>query len=258
MRHQPGTFGWTDLSTGDLPAAVAFYSSLFGWQAEPVPTRDSPGYTMMRKGGLLVAGMTALPPAAVAAGAPATWNSYVMVDDIEQAVATASAAGGRVLLAPIDVGDGGRMAMLADPSGAGFGVGQQGGAPGAELTRAAGAVIWNELQSRDIDRALPFYRQLFGWQWSDWRDTGYAIALPTPDADPERDGIAGAMPMPDGVPPMAPSMWQVYFGVTDCDTAAAAAVDLGGSVFVPRMEMGGMNFVGLVDPSGGMFFAGDF
>ena len=39
---------------------------------------------------------------------------------------------------------------------------------------------------------------------------------------------AGAMPMPDGVPPQAPNVWAVCFAVDDCDTAMAAGESLGG------------------------------
>ncbi len=35
----PGTFSWTDLATTDQDAAKAFYTGLFGWEAEDMPVR---------------------------------------------------------------------------------------------------------------------------------------------------------------------------------------------------------------------------
>ena len=67
-------------------------------------------------------------------GAPAraVWNTYIWVDDADEAAARAREAGGSVLSEPFDVMDAGRMAVLADPEGAVFCVWQardaQGGA----------------------------------------------------------------------------------------------------------------------------------
>src|SRR5918994_1938290 len=36
-RYEPGTFCWVGLATSDPAGAQAFYTSLFGWQAEDLP-----------------------------------------------------------------------------------------------------------------------------------------------------------------------------------------------------------------------------
>jgi hypothetical protein len=69
---------------------------------------------------------------------------------------------------------------------------------------------------------------------------------------------AGAMTMPEGVPPEAPSCWMVYFAVADCDDAVGRGQDLGATVFLPAMDMGPGRFAGLADPTGAMFFLGSF
>ena len=66
------------------------------------------------------------------------------------------------------------------------------------------------------------------------------------------------MRMPDGVPPEAPSMWAVYFAVADCDTTGPGSHSLGGELFLPTMEMGRNRFAGATDPTGAMFFFGEF
>ena len=79
MRLAQGQFGWVDLSTTDVPAAKDFYANFFGWQYEDVPTPIGLDYTMCRVDGQLVAGIGPMPPVMADAGAPSTWNSYVIV-----------------------------------------------------------------------------------------------------------------------------------------------------------------------------------
>ena len=52
---------------------------------------------------------------------PNYWLVYFSVDDVDDAAARAGSAGGKVMLAPMDF-PGGRMAMVADPQGAIFGL----------------------------------------------------------------------------------------------------------------------------------------
>jgi predicted enzyme related to lactoylglutathione lyase len=51
-------------------------------------------------------------------GAP-FWNAYFATDDTDGAVAATEAAGGRVLMGPLDV-PAGRIAVVMDPQGAAF------------------------------------------------------------------------------------------------------------------------------------------
>ncbi len=256
MPHRPGTFGWIDLSTNDVGAAKAFYAGLLGWQMTDMPTDVGVDYTMCSKDGKQVAGLGPQPPGLAEAGVPSMWNAYVIVNSADDAVAAAVQAGGTVPMPAMDVMDQGRMAMITDPSGATFGVWQANQHHGAELTHAPGSLTWTELQTRDLDTALAFYETVFGWVW---RDTdGYRIALLDDAADPAKDGIAGAMNMPPQVPPMVPANWQIYLGVADVDDALTRSQDLGASVFLPKMDLDGMTFAGLSDPTGAMFLIGDF
>jgi len=54
-------------------------------------------------------------------GAPPAWNVYFAVDDLDEAVAKATASGGGVVVGPMDV-PGGRFVALRDPQGAFFSV----------------------------------------------------------------------------------------------------------------------------------------
>ena len=52
---------------------------------------------------------------------PPVWFAYVEVDDVDARVAKIAAAGGKVLKPPFDIPDVGRIAILADPTGATLG-----------------------------------------------------------------------------------------------------------------------------------------
>src|SRR5918994_4687885 len=74
-------------------------------------------YTMFRLDGKDVAACFAQGD-----GAPPHWNSYVTVEDVDVAVAMAAELGGSVLMPAGDVEGIGRMAVIADPTGAAGGV----------------------------------------------------------------------------------------------------------------------------------------
>lgn len=256
MRLNQGQFGWVDLSTTDVDAAKAFYTGLFGWQYDDIPTPMGVDYTMCHLGGELVAGLGPMPPGMVDTGAPSTWNSYVIVKDVDAVAAAAVESGGAVVMPAMDIMTSGRMAMIAGPDGAVLGLWQPIEHQGADLVDVPGAVAWNELQSRDLDAAMTFLADVLGWRWeSGSDDMEYHICHVE---GLERSGNGGAMPMPDGVPSEAPSMWVVYFGVADCDAAAGLVTSLGGELILPPMQMGPNRFAGAVDPTGAMFFFGSF
>lgn len=245
-----GQIGWVDLATTDVEAARPFYEELFGWQSRIMPTGVGVDYTMFTKDGQSVAGMAPQPPG-MPPGTPSMWNAYVMVDDVDAACAAAQAAGGLLVMPPDDVMTQGRLAVVGDPSGAVLGMWQPGEHRGAELRGAPGASGWNELQTRALAEALPFYTAVFGWEWEQDEGTGYWIAT-LPDLGDD-SMVAGAMTMPDAVPAEAPSMWFVYFDVDSCDDAFARAVELGATPVFEPMSMGPVRFAGLLDPTGAMF-----
>lgn len=257
MRLAHGTFGWVDLQTPDVAAAKAFYAGLFGWTYEDMPTPMGVDYTMCYLDGQMVAGMGPQPGDLAAAGVPATWNSYVFVEDVDAIVAAAEAAGGSVMMPPMDVMDSGRMTMIAGPDGAVVGVWQPYEHQGADVVDVPGAVTWNELQSRDIVAAREFLSTVFGWRWDAQSPGGMEYFVGHVDAKPGSSENCGAMSMPDGVPDEAPSMWVVYFAVADCDASAEQVQALGGRLFMQPMEMGPGKFAGAMDPTGAMFFFGD-
>jgi hypothetical protein len=256
MRHPHGLFGWVDLATTDVPAAKAFYGGLFGWTSVDLPMGPDYAYTQLLKDGKVVAGLGPMPPGGPQM--PVAWSSYVIVEDADAIVAAVPGAGGQVIAPAMDVMTQGRLAMVADPSGAVVGLWQPMDHQGAELFNEPGSLTWNELQTRDLPPAMAFYSEVFGWTWSEGPGApGYQMAsIPVPGGEPRMN--CGAMSMPPGVPDEVPSFWAVYFAVEDCDTSLALAESLGGTVFLPAMDMGPGRFGGVADPTGGVFFLGHF
>ncbi len=238
--HAPGIPSWADVTTPDAEAATAFYTALFGWQAHTVDDPQAGGYTMFSKDGKTVAGM------GVATDRPPAWMMYVTTADVGATTEKVSAAGGTVLMEPMDVMSAGRMAVYMDPTGAAFAVWQPGEHIGAQLVNEPGAICWTELQTRDPEAAKAFYAAVFGWG-------AVTHEGPIPYTEWQQDGrsIGGMMPMGDQIPAEVPPHWLVYLGAADCDAATATATELGGRVLVPPMDIqDGLRFSVVADPRG--------
>ena len=101
--HAPGTPSWVDLMASDLDQAKDFYTGLFGWDLQD--QFDDEGnriYSMARVDGKAVAGMGEIPPGVEM---PSVWNTYVATANLDSTVAAVEAAGGSVMMPPIQVMD---------------------------------------------------------------------------------------------------------------------------------------------------------
>lgn len=110
------TFTWNELARSDPGRARRFYADVFGWTFEPfrLPGGD---YWVARAGDTTVGGLGGLdtgPPGLTTSA----WVSWIEVDDVDEVLSRASAAGGAIVEAPSDVPQVGRVAILRDPTGA--------------------------------------------------------------------------------------------------------------------------------------------
>ena len=242
----PGTPNWVDLGTADLFDATRFYTGLFGWAADISMEPEAGGYTTFTMDGYAVAGAGPLYDATQ----PTAWSTYIATTDADAVAARVDAAGGKVLVAPFDVLDQGRMAAFVDQAGAPFSIWQPMRMPGAELFDAPGALTWNELTTRDVPGSKAFYGDVFGWSARDSSIGGVPYVAWELHGEP----VAGMMPMTgDGWPVDLPPHWMVYFAVDDCDAAAHRAIALGGEVQVPPTDFPMGRFAVIEDPQGGTF-----
>ena len=182
-------------------------------------------------------------------GQPPAWTTYISVTDADQAVAKVKAAGGTVFVEPMDVLDVGRMAVFADPTGAAAAVWQPRRHIGAGLVNEPGALVWNELSTRDTAAAAAFYTEVFGWEAASSDVTGMAYT----EWRLGGEVVGGMMAMPPDVPPEVPAYWLTYFGTADCDATVAAATGDGAALIVGPIDIPIGRFAVLADPAGAMF-----
>ena len=269
----PGVPCWVDTSQPDPEAAVAFYRGLFGWEFEDVMPEGSDGkYFIGRIRGGDVAAVSGVPE-----GAPpmAMWNTYVWVDDADDTAAKARAAGGTILMEPFDVMDAGRMAVIADPEGAVFNLWQAGNHKGSRIVNEHGSVNFNNLFTRDPEKAAAFYGAAFGWRATPlpsglaWVLPGYGDHLE--EINPGTRERMGQMGAPGGfidvvaaINPMGaddnetPAHWEVTFAVDDVDVTVKQATELGGVVLAGPFDAPWTRAAVLRDPQGATFIASQF
>lgn len=109
-----------------------------------------------------------------------------------------------------------------------------------------GAPNWVDLSTPDIEGAVRFYRELFGWEIEHQ-------ATPMGDYYVAKAGdreICGLMASGEaGVP----AMWTTYFYVADVDTTAEGITEHGGSVVAPPFDIPDGRVAVVTDATGAMF-----
>lgn len=235
--HSPGKIVWRDLLTSDVDKAGRFYEQLLGWKMEPL----SDGYHLIRFEGRLIGGIARKDDAETTA----QWIPFMSVADVDRAIGTVEASGSKVYLAPINLPRRGRLALVADPQGAAFGVMNSEGGDPAEHEAPIGDWLWNEIWLEDPDAVLPFYREIAGLtpETRDFDGNSYRFL--------QSDGVprAGLVKKPD---PNVRDTWVNYVRVADPSAIAERAKALGGTVLMaPRPDVHRGTVAIIADPTGG-------
>lgn len=251
MSYAQGTPSWFELSTNDEAAAVRFYDALFGWRDTPNPVGEGMGeYHMQKLGDADVGAISALQPDETAQGVPPHWSVRFSVDDVDTSVDQVRAAGRLVLAESFDVMEFGRIAVVADPTGAPVWLWQTGTHAGAGVMHKASSVTWAELMTTDARRAATFFDQALGHEVQivpPERETDEYILLRVANED-----VAGIVTMTPEMDEHPPS-WMIYFEVDDADRNAERAQQLGGEVVQPPADIAPSRFAVLHDPQDAVF-----
>jgi predicted enzyme related to lactoylglutathione lyase len=200
-------------------------------------------------------------------GGQAAWNTYIWVADADETAEKVRAAGGSVLSEPMDVGDAGRMAVLADPAGAAFSAWQANRHRGAAVVNEPGSLNFNVLHTNDADRARTFYGAVFGWEllnggmWAlpaygdflEERNPGTRARVAEFGGPSRFEEVVASLLRIDG-----PAHWGVTFGVADADAIASRAAELGATVLVPPTDAPWVRTTVIADPAGAVFTANKF
>jgi uncharacterized protein len=247
--YAPGTPCWVDLIVPEQQAALDFYRDLFGWQGEIGPP-ESGGYAVCTLDGRPAAGiMAAMNPDGTKPdpAPPTVWTTYLATADADATARAVTAGGGKVELGVFDVMDLGRMAVAVDPTGAVFGFWQAKEFAGAGVSGEPGSLIWNELNTPDVQAASAFYAAVFGIEAAPMEGTEGYFSLNV-NGRPV-GGMQSLSNLPEGTPPN----WTTYFAVDDCDSTVDALVRAGGSVLKPPFDMIAGRMAVVQDPWGGIF-----
>ncbi len=238
---------WVENLSANVDRARSFYAELFGWEwSEPGPMAGDPAqpYYVARLAGRDVAGVAPAPP-----GVASAWMTHVRVESAQRTARAAEQAGGTLVAGPLDVRPAGRLAVLADPTGAVFCAFEPAVRRGAQAVNEAGAWAMSLLHTADPDRAAGFYADLFGWRTESLgpvtllRLPGYVGG--EPEQPVARDVVAAIVGDETG-----PDRWDVDFWIRDAEAGAAVAERHGGRIIAPVHDAPPFRRAVIADPSG--------
>jgi predicted enzyme related to lactoylglutathione lyase len=116
----PGEWVWTSLFARDPAEEAVFYQKMFGFDLMGMPTHAGFERVRLSSSGQGRIGISESPTDTLA---PLPhWINFVCVGNAADAIARASSLGGHVLVEAARDSQGGKVAILADPTGASFGI----------------------------------------------------------------------------------------------------------------------------------------
>lgn len=243
--YHVGKFVWYDLLTDKVSEVERFYGDLFGWEFEG-GYGESGDFTLITLNGVPIGGIAFVDtlPGGVSR---ARWVPSLSVPDVDAAVKASLAAGGVVYFEPEDLGQRGRIAVVADPQGAVLAFVRSVHGDPDDVETPNDGWLWTELWTRDLDAAISFYKSLVGFEV----DT-VDLSVVKDYTVLRRDGVARAgirrLPWKEVLP-----NWLPYVRVEDPKLIADRVESLGGRVLIAPADSVRAGSVALIaDPSGGV------
>ncbi|MEM6720721.1 MAG: VOC family protein [Bacteroidota bacterium] len=233
---KPNNFIYADLSTYSPSKSIAFYEDVFGWKYY-----EAYNYYAAYLKNKEVAGLYETPQKFKQMRMPHFWMSYIQVNAISETVQKAKELGGIVEL-ETNLFSNNKIALIRDPSGAGFTVYE-----GEELTNirtqnTANTLIWNELHVSDISKVIHFYQGIFDWNFEQVSQEYYNIY----NADNEH--ISDVSEIANQFKGNY-EYWVCTFGVNDLQETKKRILENGGTQIVDET-----NRILFADDSGEAFF----
>ncbi|MCB5181172.1 VOC family protein [Streptomyces antimicrobicus] len=252
---------WADAMFKDVEGAKRFYGEVLGWTFGEASSEYG-NYTQAYSDGKAVAAV--VPPMPGSDDMPSAWCLYLASPDVAATAEKIKAAGGRLLMEPMQVGTFGSMALAQEPSGAVFGVWQPGDHKGFEKIGENGSYCWAEVFTREPGAADDFLKRVFPYtaQTMEAGDGPEAAGMDFKVFSVTGGGggeggedrpVLGRMKMDQDFPPEVPPYIQIYFAVPDCDEAVSKTQKLGGRLQFGPMDSPFGRFAALTDPQGAAF-----
>ena len=117
-------------------------------------------------------------------------------------------------------------------------------------------VVHFEIQVDNPDRAMKFYKDVFGWSFAQWADNKYWMIM-TADKDSKEPGInGGLLPRPAKTPPKecGTNSYVCTVQVDNFDEIAKKIETAGGIVAMPKFAIANMAWQGyFIDTEGNTF-----
>jgi predicted enzyme related to lactoylglutathione lyase len=115
-----GEWIWISLITSDPDTSAAFYQTLFDYEVFELPASERAQHLLLASDNYARASVNTLP--ANMSNTHPHWLNYIRVEDMVKMTAKVVALGGRVLVEPRIDRHGDKVAVVADPFGAPFGL----------------------------------------------------------------------------------------------------------------------------------------
>ncbi len=179
---------------------------------------------------------------------PPHWATYIEVDDVDATLDRVRAEGGTPVGALIDEPGVGKIAIVQDPVGAYLRLWHSEPDHGGEVFNVPGAMIWNELMTKDPAKAAAFYQKVLGVEVE-------TMEQPKPYTVLKANGspVAGVLTM---TPEMGdlPDSWDVYFASEDVDATTEKALAAGATAVREPFDIPGVGRMAVLqDPQGAVF-----
>jgi predicted enzyme related to lactoylglutathione lyase len=244
-----GNFAWYELMTTNPAAAATFYGTVVGWGTTDIGSPEMP-YSTFNIDGVGVAGLMDLPKGA---GPIPAWVGYIHVDNTDAYVEKVVAAGGKIIRPATDVPGMLRFAVVTDPQGAAFILFTSDPSMKPPSNRPQpgdlGTIAWNELMATDLDAAIEFYTQTFGWTKGQTHEMGPGCIYQIIESDGRAIGGMATRPEDAHSP-----YWNYYIQVDSAQAAVSRLESAGGKLtFGPYQVPGGSWVVLATDPQGANF-----
>ena len=240
---------WFELMTTDMKGAETFYRDIVGWKTAPYENARHPYTIFNRAESVGIGGVMTRPPEVKA---PPFWAMYIGAPKLEEVASHILRLGGKAHTEVLDLPNVGRAQLMMDPQGAAFYIFE----PSSEERRPEtapeiGDASWLELMTTDLNGAIRFYEQVFGWEPTESMDMG---PMGKYQMFNRPHGMIGGMMNKPPEMANAPSNWQIYFRVSDVHAAAERVKAKGGKVLNGPTEVpGGDWIVNATDPQGAAF-----
>ena len=236
-----GEFVWRDLVTSDPAAARKFYGELLGWTFEETSAFGQP-YLLAKQGERYVGGIVQMPSGSDRGGSQ--WLSYMSVGNLDSALGTVEAAGGKRIVGPTEVSGIGRAALVWDSQGAPVGLAEvDEQSDGMARGYGNGEFFWMEYLANDVPAALAFYKGLAGYEVEAHAAAAvpyYLLKSGTAQAGVFQNPVAGVTPN-----------WLAYVRVADPAALVAKVPALGGRVLIaPNPGLRDGTLAVIADPTG--------